>query len=105
LEQVATNLVANAIKFGMGRPIQVIVRGEANLATLVVRDHGIGIPLADQARIFGRFERAVSSRHFGGFGMGLYISKAIIAAHGGSIDVTSRPAEGATFAVRLPLAG
>lgn len=103
LEQVAAHLVANAIKFGMGGPIQVLVRGEANLATLVVRDHGIGIPLPDQARIFDRFERAVSSRHYGGFGMGLCISKAIVEAHGGSIEVTSRPGEGATFVVRLPL--
>jgi signal transduction histidine kinase len=104
LGQVATNLVANAIKFGAGAPIEVIVRAEGNAATLVVRDHGIGIPLAKQARIFDRFERAVSSRHFGRFGLGLYISKAIVDAHGGSIEVTSRPGEGSTFVVRLPLA-
>jgi signal transduction histidine kinase len=104
LEQVATNLLANAIKFGKGAPIGVIVRAQGNTATLVVRDHGIGIPPAEQARIFDRFERAVSARHFGGFGLGLYISKAIVDAHGGSIEVTSRPGEGSTFAVRLPLA-
>jgi signal transduction histidine kinase len=104
LVQVATNLVANAIKFGMGAPIELIVRAQANTATLLVRDHGIGIPLAEQARILERFERAVSSQHYGGLGLGLYISKVIVDAHGGSIEVTSRPGEGSTFAVRLPLA-
>jgi signal transduction histidine kinase len=104
LEQVATNLIANAIKFGRGAPIEVVVRAVGSAATLVVRDRGIGIPFAEQPRIFDRFERAVSSRHFGGFGLGLYISKAIVDAHGGSIEVTSRPGEGSTFVVRLPLA-
>jgi signal transduction histidine kinase len=104
LVQVATNLVANAIKFGMGAPIELVVRAQANTATLLVRDHGIGIPLAEQARILERFERAVSWQHYGGFGLGLYISKVIADAHGGSIEVTSRPGEGSTFAVRLPLA-
>jgi len=102
LEQVATNLIANAIKFGMKEPIEVIVRADGDAATLVVRDHGIGIPPAEQARIFGRFERAVPQEHFGGFGLGLYISKAIIDAHRGSIRVMSCPAEGSTFVVRLP---
>jgi signal transduction histidine kinase len=104
LEQVAMNLIANAIKFGRGAPIEVVVRAEGSTATLAVRDRGIEIPLAEQARIFDRFARAVSSRHFGGFGLGLYISKAIVDAHGGSIEVTSRPEEGSTFVVRLPLA-
>jgi signal transduction histidine kinase len=104
LEQMATNLLANAIKFGKGAPIGVSVRAQGNTAAFAVRDHGIGIPLAEQARIFDRFERAVSSRHFGGFGLGLYVSKAIVDAHGGSIEVTSCPGEGSTFVVRLPLA-
>jgi signal transduction histidine kinase len=102
LEQVATNLVANAIKFGRGAPIEVIVRAEEDAAaTLVVRDHGIGIPLAEQTRIFERFERAVSSQNYGGFGLGLWVSKAIVEAHGGSLEVASRPGEGSTFVVRL----
>jgi signal transduction histidine kinase len=102
LEQVATNLVGNAIKFGSGAPIEVIVRAEEDAAaTLAVRDHGIGIPPAEQARIFERFERAVSSQHYGGFGLGLWVSKAIVEAHGGSLEVRSRPGEGSTFVVRL----
>ncbi len=72
-------------------------------ALLVVRDHGIGIAQADQARIFERFERAVSVRNFGGLGLGLYIVRWIVASHGGTICVESAPGAGATFLVELPL--
>jgi signal transduction histidine kinase len=104
LEQVAASLVSNAIKFGMGAPIEVVVRAQGSAATLVVRDHGIGISPADQGRVFGRFERAVSTENFGGFGLGLYIAKSIVDAHRGSLAVTSRPGEGSTFVVSLPRA-
>ncbi|HEY8142815.1 MAG TPA: ATP-binding protein, partial [Kofleriaceae bacterium] len=70
----------------------------------MVRDRGIGISPEDQQRIFQRFERAVSSRHFGGLGLGLWIVRQIVDAHGGSIEVESRPGKGAAFAVTLPLA-
>ena len=70
---------------------------------LEIEDHGIGIAEADVRRIFARFERAVPSTHYGGFGLGLYIANRIVEAHGGAIDVTSRPGQGATFRVRLPL--
>jgi signal transduction histidine kinase len=68
-----------------------------------VRDHGIGIDPADQRQIFERFERAVSSRNYGGLGLGLYIVKRIVEAHGGSIRVESTPGEGAAFHVELPV--
>ena len=68
-----------------------------------MRDHGIGIDPSDQPQIFERFERAVSSRNYGGLGLGLYIVKRIVEAHGGAISVDSRPGEGATFEVDLPL--
>jgi signal transduction histidine kinase len=68
----------------------------------MVRDYGIGIDPDDQARIFERFERAVSSRHFGGFGLGLWLSRQIIEAHHGSIQVQSEPGKGSTFEVKLP---
>ena len=71
-------------------------------AILVVRDHGIGIDPADQPQIFERFERAVSSRNYGGLGLGLYIVKRIVEAHGGTIRVDSKPGEGAAFTVELP---
>jgi len=69
---------------------------------LEVRDHGIGIDPADQARIFERFERAVSRRQYGGFGLGLWISRKIVEAHGGSISLMSKPGAGCTFSVELP---
>ncbi|HEX3695789.1 MAG TPA: PAS domain S-box protein [Polyangia bacterium] len=102
LEQVLTNLLANAIKFGAGKPIDVVVSVEGPLARLSVADRGIGIPREQQKRIFERFERGVSSRHFGGFGLGLWISKQIIDAHEGTIRVDSRPGQGAMFAFEIP---
>jgi len=102
LEQVLTNLITNAIKYGSGKPVDVVVNGAGALARLSIRDHGIGIGPADLERIFGRFERAVSGRHYGGLGLGLYISKQIVEAHGGVISAESKPGEGAAFHVTLP---
>jgi PAS domain S-box-containing protein len=104
LEQIVTNLLSNAMKYGAGKPVDVTIAGNARDATLVVRDRGIGIAPADVERIFGRFERAVSPRHFGGLGLGLYITRQIVEAHGGTIGVESRPGEGSTFTLALPLA-
>jgi signal transduction histidine kinase len=75
---------------------------DGNLALLRVEDAGIGIPEPDQSRIFGRFERAVPDRNYGGLGLGLWITRQIVEAHGGAIDVKSVPGEGATFEVILP---
>jgi signal transduction histidine kinase len=81
----------------------VSARSESrDVALLEVRDHGIGIPPENQARIFGRFERAVPERHYGGFGLGLWIARQLIDAHGGSIVVESAPGQGSRFTVRLP---
>jgi signal transduction histidine kinase len=102
LEQVVTNLLSNAVKFGGGKPITVRVASETDRAALTVRDEGIGISSEDQARIFERFERAVSKQSFGGLGLGLWIAHQIVAAHGGRIRVESRPGEGSTFHVELP---
>ncbi|HET9594260.1 MAG TPA: PAS domain-containing sensor histidine kinase [Anaeromyxobacteraceae bacterium] len=102
IEQVLTNLLANAVKFGQGKPITVAVGLAGERARVEVRDEGIGIEADDLARIFGRFERAVSTQHFGGLGLGLYIAREIAEAHGGSIDVASTPGEGTTFTVELP---
>ncbi|WP_437855138.1 AAA family ATPase [Sorangium sp. So ce363] len=103
MEQVLINLLSNAMKYGAGRAILVGVRRQADRALLVVRDQGIGIAEADQSRIFERFERAVSVRNFGGLGLGLFIARSIVASHGGSIRVESKPGAGATFVVELPL--
>ena len=102
LEQVLTNLLSNAIKYGGGQPIQVAVQAEDGSARIAVRDRGVGISEADRARIFGRFERAVSTRQYGGLGLGLFITQQIVEAHGGTIAVESAPGEGATFTVTLP---
>ena len=103
LEQVATNLVGNAIKFGRGRPIRLTVSLVGGRGELAVRDQGIGIAKDQQALIFERFQRAVSSRHFAGLGLGLYITRQIIEAHGGTLGLDSVEGEGSTFMVRLPL--
>jgi signal transduction histidine kinase len=102
IEQVVTNLLENALKFGNRQPIDVAVRAENDVVSIAVRDHGIGIAPADQRRIFGRFERAVSEKHYGGIGLGLWICGRIVEAHGGTIAVESRPGEGSTFRVFLP---
>jgi PAS domain S-box-containing protein len=102
LEQVATNLLANAIKYGEGKAIDVLVEPKDGVAVLVVRDRGIGIAAQDAERIFGRFERATSASSYGGLGLGLYIAQQITAAHGGRISVESMPGQGAAFTVALP---
>jgi signal transduction histidine kinase len=102
ISQVVTNLLSNAVKYGAGKPVEVEFGPCGDGARLSVRDHGIGIDPTDQAQIFERFERAVSSRNYGGLGLGLYIVKRIVEAHGGTIRVESRPGEGAAFEVELP---
>lgn len=105
IEQLVRNLLSNAIKYGRGRPIQVEVATSGDDATLVVRDMGIGIPLDRQAYVFEPFERAVSERNFGGLGLGLFISRAIVEAFGGTIALESQPDVGSTFRVTLPRDG
>jgi signal transduction histidine kinase len=103
LEQVISNLISNALKYGRGKPVSVALRRVGSNVQLSVTDQGIGISAADQARIFERFERAVPSQHFGGFGLGLWICRQLVEAHGGSIQVESEPGRGARFLVELPL--
>ena len=102
LEQVVTNLLSNALKYGAGKPIELTVSAERGHAVLSVRDEGIGIEPASLSRIFERFERAVSERHYGGLGLGLYITRTIVQALGGTIEARSTPGQGATFLVVLP---
>jgi signal transduction histidine kinase len=103
IEQVVTNLVSNAIKFGAGRPITISVSSTTTHAILSVRDEGIGISPDLRSHLFERFSRGVSSRHYGGLGLGLYISHTIVDAHRGHIDVVSVAGSGSTFTVTLPL--
>ena len=105
LEQVAENLLSNALKFGAGKPVDVALRADGRAARLAIRDRGIGISEEDRARIFRRFERAVTRREHGGFGIGLWLANQLVAAMGGAIAIEGAPGEGTTFTVTLPLGG
>jgi PAS domain S-box-containing protein len=102
LDQVVTNLLSNAVKFGRGKPIAVQVTTGKGFARLTVRDQGVGVASADRERIFERFERGVSERSFGGLGLGLWIARQIVRAHGGRIGVESVAGDGSEFFVELP---
>jgi len=104
MEQVVTNLLTHALKYGAGKPIHVSVGVEDGEAVLRVRDGGIGIAPEHQPQIFERFMRAVSDRHYGGMGLGLFITREIVQAHGGTAGVESELGKGSVFTVRLPRA-
>lgn len=103
IEQVLTNLLTNAIRYGANAPVSVQVTATKESARISVSDLGRGIAKENQDRIFDRFERAVSGNEISGLGLGLYIVKQILVAHGGSIAVKSELGQGATFVVCLPL--
>lgn len=103
IEQILLNLLLNALKFGVGKPIEVTLTKNDGKARLIVRDHGVGIAEEDQGRLFRRFERIAPAKHAGGMGLGLYICRNIAIAHGGTISVKSKPGEGAAFIVEIPL--
>ncbi|RKH50002.1 GAF domain-containing sensor histidine kinase, partial [Corallococcus llansteffanensis] len=103
LGRLVTSLLLNAVKFGAGHPITVRTRVTGDLARLEVQDRGGGVDRADQARIFERFEQAAPAYHYGGLGLGLYLARETVRAHGGTITVESALGAGATFVVDLPL--
>ncbi|WNG34473.1 PAS domain-containing protein [Archangium violaceum] len=103
LEQALVHLLSNALKYGAGRPIHIHVMKGEQKARLTVRDEGIGIAPEHLPRVFDRFERGVSERHYGGLGLGLYMTRRSIEAMGGTVSVESKPGEGALFTVELPL--
>jgi two-component system sensor kinase FixL len=102
LEQVVMNLVANAIKYGDGKPVEVTGTADNGMVHLDVTDHGIGLAPADLERIFDKFIRAVPAAHYGGLGLGLYIARQIVEAHCGWIEAMSTLGAGSTFRVTLP---
>lgn len=104
IEQALVNLLSNAMHYGEGRPIEVkLVRKGKHNAEILVRDFGPGISTQDQVRIFNRFERAMPEAKVKGLGLGLYITKNIIDAHGGSIQLESELGRGSCFIMKLPL--
>jgi PAS domain S-box-containing protein len=104
IEQVITNLLDNALRHGAGHPVSVQFERREDAVAFAVVDQGNGIAASDLSRIFERFERAEGQRGSDGLGMGLYIARQIVEAHGGKIHAESAPARGAAFHVVLPLA-
>lgn len=103
IEQVILNLINNAIRYGGTEEIQISLSVEKQFAVLRVKDNGSGIHEADQKKIFEKFERGTSHNIPEGLGLGLYICKEIVDAHGGKIILESSPGKGAVFIVRLPI--
>jgi signal transduction histidine kinase len=103
IEEVLFNLITNAVKYGEGKPVDVKIGEQDGHALIVVRDRGMGIAPEDQERIFNRFERATSHAHFSGLGLGLYIVRQILDAHGGTVRVESALGQGSTFTAEFPL--
>lgn len=102
VDQVATNLLSNAIRYGLGKPIAVGVEGNGAHYRFWVEDQGIGIPAEHQARIFQQFERAAPSTNYSGLGLGLWISRQLVEAMGGTISVRSAVDAGSVFTVEIP---
>ena len=103
LEEIAENLVSNAIRYGAGSPVKIETRAVDGGVTLRVSDQGAGIAIEHQARIFDLFDRATESGpRFAGFGVGLWISRQFARGMAGDISVESQIGQGASFLLRLP---
>lgn len=103
IEQAVTNIISNAIRYGQGKPIEVTIKKHYSNAQIIVVDHGIGISKSTQKKIFDLFERGVSQESYKGLGVGLYITRQIVDAHGGTIKVISKEGRGSTFIIVLPI--
>jgi signal transduction histidine kinase len=104
LKSVIISLISNAIQYGEGKPIDVDVDVRSGQARLTITDRGVGLSAEEQERILRRFERPAVRQHLSGLGLGLWVAREIIVAHGGTITVASKPGSGSTFTVLLPLA-
>jgi signal transduction histidine kinase len=105
IEQVITNLLTNALRYGEGKPVSVTVgeRDDVREAFVSVRDQGMGVAPEDQERIFEQFERTDGAAGVAGLGLGLFIARQIAQAHQGRLEVRSAPGEGSEFILSLPL--
>ena len=103
IEQVITNLLTNALRYGGGKPVRLTLDARPDKAIIKVADEGIGIAPELQGKIFERFERGgISASEISGLGLGLYITKRLVEAHGGTVEVSSKPSQGSEFVVKLP---
>lgn len=103
IEQVLTNLISNAMKYGKGKPITISLEKQGGKACIKIKDNGIGIAKDQQERIFQLFERGVKRNDIKGLGIGLYISNQIVLAHGGKIIIHSKENKGSEFIVEIPM--
>jgi PAS domain S-box-containing protein len=103
LEQVLVNLVNNALKYGLGKPIHVTIEPLVDKVAISIKDHGKGIPAEFQKKIFDKFERGRQDSNISGLGLGLFISKEIVTAHYGQIELHSQIDRGTEFRMILPL--
>ena len=103
IEQVITNLLTNAIRYGNKQPISINIDRKGNLVELIIKDQGIGISKKEIEKIFGRFERAINANEVSGLGLGLFIVKQIVLAHNGTIAVESEEGVGSSFILKLPV--
>lgn len=103
LDQAISNLLTNAIKYGEGSPIELVVKKDGDKAKIIISDKGIGIDSNMQKAIFERFKRGTKDGKFQGLGVGLFIVKQIVEAHGGKIYVKSKLGEGSKFTIELPI--
>jgi signal transduction histidine kinase len=103
LEQVVVNLLTNALRYGSGKPIRVELSQLPGAATIRVTDRGVGIAPEDRGRVFEQFVRVGDRLRAPGLGLGLYITRQLVEAHGGTISVESTLGEGSTFTVALPI--
>jgi signal transduction histidine kinase len=101
IEQILINLLSNAMKYAAGHPVTVALRAEGERVYLTVKDEGPGIAAHDLERIFEKYERASSAYHYGGLGLGLFVSRQLIEAIGGEIHAESSPGKGVLFTVIL----
>ena len=104
LDEIISNLISNAIKYGEGKPILITISYEPSSASakISVKDHGKGIAEAEYKTIFQKFTRIGISKTIEGSGLGLYIVKQLVEAHGGTVAVSSELGKGSTFTILLP---
>jgi PAS domain S-box-containing protein len=103
IDQALTNLLSNAVRYGAGKPIEVLATTSEREIAIAVKDQGLGIPQTDLKRIFERFERGNKRAGGTGLGLGLWITQRIAEAHGGILRVESEVGKGSTFTLTLPL--